>query len=82
MLVARAINILTFFSSLAWLSQSSRLARQLGKWVAMLSMQTIKIRDCGINEDNTMDTLAASMTFREEVAKLLISIASMKQTDT
>ena len=60
--VARDIMVLTRFSTLAWLVQSSGLNGRLERWAALLSDWTLEIRKCEKGEDEILGTLAASIT--------------------
>lgn len=44
MLVSREIKVLTRYSTLAWLIQSSGLNGRLGRWAALLSSWTLEVR--------------------------------------
>ena len=61
-LVARNIKVLTRYSTLAWLVQSSGLNGRLGRWAALLSNWTLEIRKCEKGEEEILGTLAASIT--------------------
>ena len=79
LLVSRDIEVLTRYSTLAWLMQSSGLNGRLGRWAALLSAWTLEINRCYKSEDEILGTLAASITPREEVDEMLIAIAPQKQ---
>ena len=79
MLVSREITVLTRYSTLAWLLQSSGLNGRLGRWAALLSNWTLEIRRCEKGEDEILGTLAASITPLQEVDEMLIAIAPKKQ---
>ena len=79
MLVSREIRVLTRFSTLAWLVQSSGLNGRLGKWAALLSNWMLEVRRCEKREDEIIDTLVASITLRNEVDEMLIATAKKKQ---
>ena len=51
----------------------------LGRWAALLSNWTLEIRRCEKGEDDILDTLAASITHRQEVDEMLIAVAPKKQ---
>ena len=78
MLVSREITVLTRYSTLAWLLQSSGLNGRFGRWAALLSNWTLEIRRFEKGKDEILSTLAASTTPREEVDELLIEIAPRK----
>ena len=79
MLVSREITVLTRYSTLAWLLQSSGLNGRLGRWATLLSNWTLEIRRSEKGEDEILGMLAASITPREEVDEVLIAIAPRKQ---
>ena len=79
MLVSREIKVLTRFSTMAWLVQSSGLNGRLGRWAALLSTWTLEIKKCEKGEDEILGALSASVTPREEVDELLIAIVPRKQ---
>ena len=79
MLVSREIAVLTRYSTLAWLLQSSGLNGRLGRWTTLLSNWTLEIRRCEKGEEEILGTLAASITPRQEVDEMLIAIAPRKQ---
>ncbi|CAI5722522.1 unnamed protein product [Peronospora farinosa] len=76
---AHPIAVLTRFSTMAWLVQSSGLNGRLGRWSALLLTWTLEIKKCEKGEDEILDALAASVTPREEVDEVLIAIAPRKQ---
>ena len=79
MLVSREVRVLTRYSTLAWLVQSSCLNWRLGRWAALLSNWTLEVKRCTKGEDEILGTLAASITPREEVDDVLIAIAPQKK---
>ena len=79
MLVSREITVLTRYSTLPWLLQSSGLNGRLGRWAALLSNWTLEIRRSKKGEDEILGALAASITPREEVDEMLTAIAPRKQ---
>ena len=79
MLVSREITVLTRYSTLDLLLQSSCLNGRLERWAALLSNWTLKIRRCEKGEDEIIGTLAASITPRQELDEMLIAIAPRKQ---
>ena len=79
MLESREITVLTRYSTLAWLLQSSGLNGRLGGWAALLSNWTLETRRSEKGEDEILGMLAASITPREEVDEVLIAIAPRKQ---
>ena len=79
MLVSREVRVLTRYSTLAWLVQSSGLNGRLGRWAALLSNWTLEVKRCTKGEDEILGTLAASITPREEVDDVLIAIAPQKK---
>ena len=81
MLVSREIAVLTRYSTLAWLLQSSGLNGRLGRWTTLLSNWTLEIRRCEKGEDEILGTLAASIIPRQDVDEMLIAIASKKNHD-
>ena len=78
MLVSREITVLTRYSTLAWLLQSSGLNGRLSRWVALLLNWTLEIRRCEKGDDEILGTLAAGITPRQEVDEMLIVIAPKK----
>ena len=78
MLVSREIRVLTRYSTLAWLIQSSGLNGRLGRWAALLSSWTLEVRKCEKGEDEVLGVLAASITPREEVDDVLIAITPVE----
>ena len=79
MLVSREIRVLTRYSTLAWLVQSSGLNGRLGRWAALLSNWTLEVQRCTKGEDEILGALAASITPRDEVDDVLIAIAPQKK---
>ena len=79
MLVSREIKVLTRFSTVAWLIQSSGLNGRLGRWAALLSTWNLEITKCEKGEEEILGTLAASITTREDLDEVLIAIAPRKQ---
>ena len=79
MLVSREIRVLTRYSTLAWLVQSSGLNGRLGRWAALLSNWTLEVQKCTKGEDEILGALAASITPRDEVDDVLIAIAPQKK---
>ena len=79
MLVSREITVLTRYSTLAWLLQSSGLNGRLGRWAALLSNWTLEIWRSEKGEDEVLGMLAASITPRDEVDEVLMTIAPRKQ---
>ena len=71
--------MLTRFSTLARLIQSSGLNIRFELWAALLSNWTLEIRRCEKGEDEILGFLAASITPRKEVDEMLIAIATSKQ---
>ena len=71
--------MLTRYSTRAWLLQSSGLNGRLERWAALLSNWTLEIQRSEKEEDEILGTLAASITPRVEVDKVLIAIAPQKQ---
>ena len=61
MLVSHDITVLTRYPTLAWLLQSSGLNGRLGRWAAVLSNWTLKIRRSEKGEDEMIGALAASI---------------------
>ncbi|KAI9984170.1 hypothetical protein PInf_005463 [Phytophthora infestans] len=78
-LVTRSINVLTRYSTLAWLVRSSGLQSRLSNWAALLSPWTLEIFKCTRGEDEILGIIAASITSRENVDSILSSIAPRKQ---
>ncbi|OWZ01916.1 reverse transcriptase [Phytophthora megakarya] len=78
-LVGRPIHVLIRHSTLAWLFISTALQGRLGQWAALLSPWTLEITKCVKGEDEILGALAASITPRSEVDKVLISIAPKKE---
>ena len=74
-LVSREITVLTRYSTLAWLLQSSGLNGSLGRWAALVSNWTLEISRCEKGEDEILGTLAASIIPRHKVDEMLIAIA-------
>ena len=70
--------MLTRFSTLARLIQSSGLNIRFELWAALLSNWTLEIRRCEKGEDEILGFLAASITPRKEVDEMLIAIATKK----
>ena len=81
MLLSREITVLTRYSTLAWLLQSSGLNGKLGRWATLLSNWRLEIWRCEKGEDKILGTLAASITPREEVDEVLIAIAPQISQD-
>ena len=79
MLVSREITVLTRYSTLAWLLQSSGIDGRLGRWSALQSNWTLEIWRCEKGKDNILGTIAASITPCEEVDEVLIAIAPQNQ---
>ena len=79
MLASREITVLTRYSTLAWLLQSSGFNGRLGRWAALLSNWILEIRRRDKGDDEILGTLAASITPRQEVNEMLIAIAPKKQ---
>ena len=79
MQVSCEITVLTRYSTLAWLLQSSGLNGILGRWAALLSNWPLEIRRSEKGENAILGTLAASITPREEVDEVLIAMAPRKQ---
>ena len=81
LLVSRELTVLTRHSTLAWLLQSSGLNGRLGRWAALLSSWSLKIRRCEKGEDKMLGVLAASVTPRVKVDEVLIAIAPRNNQD-
>ena len=73
-LSSREITVLTQHASLAWLMPSRGLNGKLGQWAALLSNCTMKVKRCEKREEEIIGMFAASITPREEVEEILISI--------
>nr|KAE8918897.1 hypothetical protein PF009_g30790 [Phytophthora fragariae] len=79
LLVTRTIKVLTRYSTLGWLMQSTSFHGRLGRWTALLSPWTLEIVKCTKGEDEILGTLAATITPRAKVDEALIKIAPQKQ---
>ncbi|POM65919.1 LOW QUALITY PROTEIN: Reverse transcriptase, partial [Phytophthora palmivora] len=66
-LVTRPIKVLSRYSTLAWLLNSSGFDGRLGKWAALLSGWTLEITKCIRGEEEILGAIAASITPRDEV---------------
>ena len=53
-------QVLTRYSTLAWLVQSPGLNEGLGRWAELLSNWTLEVRRCEKEEDEILGTSAAS----------------------
>ncbi|POM67654.1 Reverse transcriptase, partial [Phytophthora palmivora] len=78
-LVTRPIKVLSRYSTLAWLLNSSGFDGRLGKWAALLSCWTLEITKCARGEEEILMAIAASITPRDEVDEVLVAIAPWKQ---
>uniref|UniRef100_H3H4X9 Integrase catalytic domain-containing protein n=1 Tax=Phytophthora ramorum TaxID=164328 RepID=H3H4X9_PHYRM len=78
LLTNRSIKVLSRYSTLAWLLNSSGFQGRLGRWAALLSEWTLEIRKCLKGEDEILGAIAASITPRAEVDEALIAIAPMR----
>ena len=76
---SRDFEVLTRYSTLAWLMHSSGLNRRLGRWAALLSTWTLEISRCNKGEDEILGTLAACITPRKDMDEMLITIEPRKQ---
>ena len=79
MLVSREVMVLTRYSTLARLLQSSGFNERLERWAALLSNWTSEIRRCEKGEDEMLGMLAASVTPRKYVDEVLTAISPRKQ---
>ncbi|POM57989.1 Reverse transcriptase, partial [Phytophthora palmivora] len=79
MLVGRRIQVLTRYSTLAWLFRSTGLQGQLGQWAALLSPWTLEIVKCVKGEEEILGVIAASITPRSVVDEALIQISPRKE---
>ena len=75
-LAPQEITVLTRHFTIAWLMQSRGLNGRLGRWAALLSNCTIEVERCKKGEEENLGMLAASITPREEVEEMLITIPS------
>ncbi|POM79801.1 Reverse transcriptase, partial [Phytophthora palmivora] len=78
-LVTRPIKVLSRYSTLAWLLNSSGFDGRLGKWAALLSCWTLEITKCARGEEEILGAIATSITPRDEVDEALVAIAPRKQ---
>uniref|UniRef100_H3GFB6 Integrase catalytic domain-containing protein n=1 Tax=Phytophthora ramorum TaxID=164328 RepID=H3GFB6_PHYRM len=78
-LTNRSIKVLSRYSTLAWLLNSSGFQGRLGRWAALLSEWTLEIRKCLKGEDEILDAIAASIIPRAEVDEALIAIELVKE---
>ena len=78
MLVSREITVLSRYSTLAWLLESSGLHGRLGRWAALLSTWTLEVCRCKKGEVEILGTLAAKITLCDRVDEVLVAIAPQK----
>ncbi|POM63971.1 Reverse transcriptase [Phytophthora palmivora] len=79
MLVGRRIQVLTRYSTLAWLFRSTGLQGRLGQWASLLSPWTLEIVKCVKGEEEILGVIAASITPRSRVDEALIQISPKKE---
>ncbi|POM78907.1 LOW QUALITY PROTEIN: Reverse transcriptase [Phytophthora palmivora] len=78
-LVTRPIKVLSPYSTLAWLLNSSCFDGRIGKWAVLLSDWTLEITKCVRGEEEILGAIAASITPRAEADEALVAIAPRKQ---
>ncbi|POM70381.1 Reverse transcriptase, partial [Phytophthora palmivora] len=78
-LVTRPIKVLSRYSTLAWLLNSTGFDGRLGEWAALLSGWTLEVTRCTKGEEEILGVIAASITPRAEVDEALLAIAPKKR---
>ncbi|OWZ12186.1 reverse transcriptase [Phytophthora megakarya] len=78
-LVGLPIHVLIRQSTLTWLFRTTALQGRLGQWAALLSPWTLEITKWVKGKDEILEALAARITPRSEVDKVLISITPKKE---
>ncbi|POM67972.1 LOW QUALITY PROTEIN: Reverse transcriptase, partial [Phytophthora palmivora] len=79
MLVGRRIQVLTRYSTLAWLFRSTGLQGRLGQWAVLLSPWTLEMVTCVKGEEEILGVIAASFTPRSVKDEALIQISPKKE---
>ncbi|OWZ05677.1 reverse transcriptase, partial [Phytophthora megakarya] len=79
LLVGREIQVLTRYSTLAWLFKSTGLQGRLGQWSALLAPWTLEITKCTKGEDEILGAIAASITPRAKIDDAQTKIAPRKE---